>query len=101
MELHFSLIIADPCRLDKVLSEIFPDFTRSYIQSLCKKEKIVVNGKNANKKLLLQAKDLVDMYIPQEKLDLTPEDIAIDVVFENDDFAVINKDAYINVHPVP
>lgn len=100
MEKHFSLIINGSTRLDKLLATIFPEFTRNYIQMLCEKEKIVVNGKNANKKQMLTARDVVDIYFPREQLDLQPEDIDIDIVYQNDDFAVINKDAYINVHPV-
>ena len=87
-------------RIDKLLALLFPGLTRSYIQTLCSKEKVVHNGKNANKKSLVEYKDEIHIFFPQEKLDLQPEKIDLDIIFENDDFAVINKDPFINVHPV-
>lgn len=87
-------------RLDKLLAQLFPDVTRSYIQTLCQKEKIVHNGVNANKKTLVETRDEISIFFPQEKANIQAENMDLDIVFENENFAVINKDPFVNVHPV-
>lgn len=90
-------------RLDKFLSLSIPELTRSRLQSLIKDEAVQVNGKLVTKTGYdLAAGDDVTIEIPDARpSDLEPEDIPLDVIFENNDLVVINKPAGMVVHPAP
>ena len=92
-------------RMDSFLSRK-TDFTRSRIQQLIKNGDITVNGKNAknNKKIKssykIEENDKIEIFIPEtEQAEIIPENIKIDVIYEDEDIAVINKKAGLVVHP--
>ena len=60
-----------------------------------------LNGKPASKHAEVRHKDTLEVRFITEKLTVDAEDVPVEMVFENDDFAIINKDAGMNVHPVP
>ena len=79
-------------RLDKYLTEQIPDQSRSYIQKLLDDNFITVNGKSAKSNYKLRASDTITVEIPEaEELDIEPENIPLDIVYEDDNFLVINK----------
>ncbi|NMM61404.1 RluA family pseudouridine synthase [Clostridium sp. P21] len=87
-------------RLDVFLSGEMEDKSRSYIQGLIEKSQIKVNGilKKSNYKLKL--KDIVHISIPDPVgLDIEPEDIPLDIVYEDSDVIVVNKPQGMVVHP--
>ena len=88
-------------RLDKYLSEQIEDATRSYLEKLIDNNFVKVNSKIINKngrKLKLGEK--IEVLIPEEEnIDIEAENIPLDVVYENDDFIVINKNYGMVVHP--
>jgi len=88
-------------RLDKYLSEQIEEATRSYLEKLIDNNFIKVNSKIINKngrKLKLGEK--IEVLIPEEEnIDIEPENIPLDIVYENDDFIVINKSYGMVVHP--
>ncbi|MBI5816623.1 MAG: RluA family pseudouridine synthase [Nitrospinae bacterium] len=87
-------------RLDKFLASSELGYSRSYVQKLLNDGMVSVNGQAARSSQKLKAGDMVEVKIPAPKsLDITPEDIHLDVVYEDDDFAVINKPAGMVVHP--
>jgi 23S rRNA pseudouridine1911/1915/1917 synthase len=88
-------------RLDHFLVEELPEFTRTRLQGLIKKEMVTVNGKIAKKNgLKLSQGALITLRIPAtQKTELVPENIPLDILFENDDVLVINKAADMVVHP--
>lgn len=90
-------------RLDLVLSVALEDFSRSFIQKLFEKERIEVNGKICKeKKYKAVTGDVVVIDIPEpEKVGVEPEDIPLEVVYEDDDLLVVNKPAGMVVHPAP
>lgn len=93
---------SEDLRLDVYLSENINDKSRSYIQNLIKSEKVLVNGntKKGSYKLKLNAQ--VEVEIPEnEKLNVEPENIPIDIVYEDRDVIVINKAQGMVVHPAP
>lgn len=95
-------VLADPRetrRVDTYLSALFPEKSRSYIQKMIEKGKITVNGKNFTKNKKIYKGDVIEIHWIIESMELVAEDISLDIVFENDDFAIINKDAGINTHP--
>jgi 23S rRNA pseudouridine1911/1915/1917 synthase len=84
------------------LSALFKDFSRSYIQKLIDEWKVRVNSKIVNKNLKIKNKDEINIDIIAQKLiEVNAENIPLDIIFEDDNILIINKDAGINVHPVP
>ena len=103
MKLEFCVYIFDKeiRRVDMYLSALFKEQSRSYIQKLIEKWNVTVNGKIVSKHEKLKKWDLVEMIFETEKMEIEAENMALDIVYENEDFAIINKDAGINTHPVP
>ena len=88
-------------RLDSYLATNL-DLSRSKIQKLIKEDEIFVNGKNANSSYAVKENDIV---VINDDLDFTiniePENIDIDVIYEDDNLAIINKASGMVVHPAP
>ncbi|AKN33999.1 pseudouridine synthase [Clostridium carboxidivorans P7] len=87
-------------RLDLFLSERMEDKSRSYIQGLIEKSQVKVNGilKKSNYKLKIKDKILITIPDPVG-LDIEPEDIPLDIVYEDSDVIVVNKPQGMVVHP--
>ncbi|MBR3116714.1 MAG: RluA family pseudouridine synthase [Bacilli bacterium] len=89
-------------RIDSFLSKNEElDLTRSKIQELIKTGNILVNGKTIKNSYKLEENDEVDITVVRENLDIEPEDIPLDIVYEDDDVLVINKKSGMVVHPAP
>ena len=87
-------------RLDKFLDEMMPDFSRSYMQKLIKGQHVTVQGQIVKPNYRLRAEDEIHIEIPDEiKLDITPEKIPLDILYEDQDLLVINKPKGMVVHP--
>ena len=87
-------------RIDKFLSVEFPELSRSYIHKLIEKKLITVNQKEAEKKYKLAENDVVSINIPDpEPTEVAPENIPLDIVYEDDDLLVVNKPKGMVVHP--
>ena len=88
-------------RIDRYLSEKL-ELSRSKIQKLMKEEKIIVNGKSVNNSYSVRNEDVIEI---NDKLDYTisvePEDIPLNIVYEDDDLIIINKESGMVVHPAP
>ena len=87
-------------RLDQFLVSQLPDVSRARIQELIAQQKVLVNGASAKASLRLRGNETVAILGPAERppLRAIPENIPLDVVYEDDDFAVINKPAGMMVH---
>ena len=89
-------------RLDKVCSEIFSDYSSSQIKQLLDGGNITVNGKTEKAKYKVKSGDVIRLEEPETKtLELRPENIPLDIVYEDDDVIVINKPQGMVVHPAP
>ena len=87
-------------RLDKALSELLSDVSRSKIQLYLESGIILVNGKAEKASYKLKENDVIIVgEFPSEKSDLNPEDIPLDIVYEDDDLIVVNKPKGLVVHP--
>src|SRR5438105_8604894 len=87
-------------RLDQFLARELPTFSRSRLQQLIRKECVKLNGATARPRDLVRAGDRVEMNEPPpEKIDNQPENIPLDILFEDEDLIVINKPAGLVVHP--
>lgn len=93
---------SDGERVDKYLSFIFPRTSRSYIQKAIESGNVSVNGNPVSKNYKLKSDDKVE-YLPLEPVSLTvePQNIPLDIVFEDDDLLVVNKPKGMVVHPAP
>ncbi len=87
-------------RLDNALVKLFPDYSRARIQKWIKNGDATVNGKNMRPKDVVTGGEnvLIDVQLTDE-VSFDPEAIALDIVFEDDEFIVINKPAGLIVHP--
>ena len=90
-------------RLDRWLATQLTDISRSRIQKLITEGKVLVNGKTCNsKKISLVNCDRIQVTIPTpKKLDLQPENIPLDILYEDEQLIIINKAAGLVVHPAP
>lgn len=89
-------------RVDKFLSQNLENISRSYIHELIKNNDILVNGNHTTKNFVLSEKDIVSVNIPKPKeIDILPENIPINIVYEDDDLLIVNKEKGIVVHPAP
>ena len=90
-------------RLDKFLASVYPELSRSYLQELIEEGFVKVNGeavKKPSKKL--KVGQVVELNIPEPKgLELKPEPIPIEVIYEDKDLAVVYKPPGLVVHPSP
>src|SRR5438477_8916328 len=87
-------------RLDQFLARELSQFSRARLQSLIRNQNVTLNGSPARPSDLVRVGDLIEVIEPPaEKIDSLPEDIAIDVLDQDDDYIVINKPAGLVVHP--
>lgn len=89
-------------RLDKLLTLEIPGYSRSYLQGLLKDGNVLVNGQSAKASLKVKEEDVVSFSIPDKILpDIVPEDIPLDILYEDADVLVVNKPKGMVVHPAP
>ncbi len=90
-------------RLDKVVAGQRPDLSRAHIQRLVEEKRLLINGKPGKSGLKLRGGEHLTLYIPapQPLAHLEPENIPLDIVYEDDSVVVINKPAGLVVHPAP
>ncbi len=90
-------------RIDKVLTSLLEiDISRTYIQKLIKDRNITVNGREIKQNYKVKSDDNILINIPEPReLSLVPRDIPIQIIYEDDHIAVINKQPGLVVHPGP
>ena len=87
-------------RLDKYLSLIYPDISRSFFQKLIKENFIHVNDKNEKANYHIKFEDIISINFPDAvETAIEPEDIPLDILYEDNDVLVINKPKGMVVHP--
>ncbi len=88
-------------RLDKALSDMFPDFSRSRLQSWIKQGQIKVDGEVLPAKYRLAGSEQIELLtkLVPEAGEIKPENIPIDIIFEDEEIIVINKPAGLVMHP--
>ena len=90
-KLHFNADITGE-RIDKFLDGRIESLSRSYIQKLIKEKKILVNQLPVKANYKLTTGDTIILQIPDpEPLDIQPENIPLDILYEDDDILVVNK----------
>ena len=89
-------------RLDACLARAIEDLTRSAAAKAVEDGRVLVNGKTPNKSYKLTGHEQIE-FTPEEPapIDAVPQDIPLDVVYEDDDVIVVNKPSGLVVHPAP
>lgn len=87
-------------RIDRFLSEVCEELTRSHIQKLVKDGKALVNGKAVKASYSVCAGDRITLELPEvEEVDIVPEDIPLEILYEDSDVILVNKPKGMVVHP--
>lgn len=87
-------------RIDKFISDNTEDISRSYVATLSKEGLIICNGKAVLKNYKLKGGEIIEIELPEPQIqDVCPEDIPLDIVYEDDCLLVINKPQGMVVHP--
>lgn len=87
-------------RIDKFLSETLPEYSRSFIQKVVKDGGVLVDEKCVKSNYKLSAGQILKLNVPElVEPDIIPEDIALDILYEDDDIIVVNKPKGMVVHP--
>lgn len=89
----------EPKRLDVYLQEVYPKYSRSRLQEWIKKGRVKVNGKEAKASLVLKGGEEIDVEPMELKaLKAKPEDLPLEILYEDNDVVAVNKAAGMTVH---
>lgn len=90
------------CRLDVFLSKVYEDKSRNHFQNLIEEDKVLVNNKPCKSKYKVKIGDEIILEDFEPKLlEVTPQNIPLDIVYEDKDIIVVNKPQDMVVHPAP
>lgn len=100
---YFKLIVGEDIageRLDKFVSSSLSDITRSFVQKLIDKKNISVNSNYKSCNYKIRYNDIIEVNIPSPEIIKTlPENIPLNIIYEDDDLLVVNKPKGMVVHP--
>lgn len=89
-------------RLDQFLAEALEELTRSAAQRLAEDGQVLLNGKPLKKNYKVGGSETIEVRLPDpEPIDAVPQNIPLDIAYEDDDLLVINKPKGMVVHPAP
>ena len=89
-------------RIDKYVSENTEDISRSYAQTLSKNGLITLNGNPLDKNYKIKGGEVIEIQLPEpQEQEVLPEDIPINIIYEDNNLLVINKPQGMVVHPAP
>lgn len=87
-------------RIDKYLSQVLEDLSRNHIQKLIQDERVLLYGKPVKSNFKAKSGDRVIIYVPEPKeLQIVSEDLPIDILYEDKDIVIVNKQKGMVVHP--
>lgn len=100
-EFHFSIEEdMEGLRIDKCISTAFNSLSRSYIQKIIKEEAVMVNGSPVKSSYKVKFSDEIAFSVPEAvEPDILPENIPLDILYEDADVIVVNKPKGMVVHP--
>ena len=89
-------------RVDKCLAELADSLSRTYIGKLIQEERVLADGRPVKANYKVKAGDELSVCIPEAEMpDILPEDIPLDILYEDSDLLVVNKPKGMVVHPAP
>lgn len=100
-ELYFTADVPG-IRIDRFLSDEMPDVSRSHIQKLIKEHLVSVNDNQIKSNYKVNTGDSIRVSLPDPEIpDIIPEDIPLDILYEDEDILIVNKPKGMVVHPAP
>lgn len=101
---HFRLVVdpgQEPVRIDKYMAGHLENTSRHRIQLAIKNGYVKVGEKTAKANLIIRPGDVIRFVMPYERrgFEILPEDIPLDIIYEDEDFLIVNKPAGMVVHP--
>ena len=88
-------------RIDRFVCDALADLSRSYIQKLIESGDLTVNGRSTKQSYKVRKGDVITVITDTVIPDILPEDISLDILYEDDDLLVVNKPTGMVVHPAP
>lgn len=89
-------------RIDKYLRTLMPDFSRSYIQKMIADGHVLADGRSLKANYKIKPGDHLTVTVPDPVIPaIEPEDIPLDILYEDDDILIVNKPRGMVVHPAP
>lgn len=89
-------------RLDKILSNMLCEYSRSFVQGLFSDGLVTCKGKSVSKSFKPKNGDIIEFSVPEPKeISLEPQNIPLDIMYEDNDLLVVNKPRGMVVHPAP
>jgi len=89
-------------RIDKYLATVLNELSRSYLQKLITEGKVLVDGNAVKSNYKVEKGQSIEIYLPEPKeTEIIPENIPLDIIYEDSDIIVINKPKGLVVHPAP
>ncbi len=90
----------DEERIDKCIAALIDSLSRSFIQKMIKEGNVTVNGKPVKANYKVKTDDDIAFYLPQaQEPEIEPQDIPLDILYEDEDVLVVNKPKGMVVHP--
>lgn len=100
--MEITVIETNFVRADKYISEKVPEISRSFAAKLLEEGRVLANGEKIGKNYKVKEGDILNIDMPEpEVADVLPENIPLDIVYEDDDLLVVNKPQGMVVHPAP
>ena len=96
------IIVDDLCeekRLDSYLADYLKDFSRSKLANEIKKGSVLINSKETKPSYTIKSGDVIELNIQDTVLKIEPENIPLDIIYEDENMAVINKSSGMLTHP--
>jgi 23S rRNA pseudouridine1911/1915/1917 synthase len=87
-------------RIDKYLQGRFSNYSRRFLQDVIKSGHVKIKGKTVKPSYKLSPGEVIDLVLPEPQAkEITPEDIPLDIIFEDQDIVILNKPTNMIVHP--
>ncbi|MFW6280692.1 MAG: S4 domain-containing protein, partial [Halanaerobium sp.] len=88
-------------RIDKFLAKKINDFSRSYIQTLIENKDVKVNNAEIQNSYKIKNKDIIELNVEEKESEIKAVELPLDIIYEDNDIIVINKNSDRVVHPAP
>jgi len=99
---YFTVETEEGIRIDKYLALNLPDLSRSHVQKLIRDDLVIVNKKPVKANYRLSLYDQIEVVIQEpEEPEILPENLPLDILYEDSDVIIVNKPKQMVVHPAP
>ncbi|MBO4889396.1 MAG: RluA family pseudouridine synthase [Lachnospiraceae bacterium] len=88
-------------RVDRYVRSVLADFSRSYIQKLIENHELTINNEPVRSSCRVKTGDVIHLVTSEQIPDILPQDIPLDILYEDEDILIINKPKDMVVHPAP